>query len=217
MIAVLLLTWARCFLDFISFSLLFSFLIFLNNILEQLPQQSFWEETFTVVFLKMFMLILCLIIGSFGGIKTDLQIPLCSVIWSLLIWRHVLITSFSLVLESSPWSSFHFCCCDKNILTKRSLEEKDFFQLTILGYSPWLYIQFKTQGSCQGIGNLKQWSQHPQTIAEKSECLLACACLIFSIHPVQFRTPWLENGATHRGIFPYQLTIPQWDSLPQWF
>lgn len=39
-IAVPLPTWVRWFLDFISFSLLFSFLIFLKNILEQLPQQS---------------------------------------------------------------------------------------------------------------------------------------------------------------------------------
>lgn len=56
------------------------------------------------------------------------------------------------------------------------------------------------QGSWQGFGNLKQQSQHPQTVAEKNECLLACAWLIFSIHAFQLRTPWLENGATHRGL-----------------
>lgn len=120
------------YLDFISFSLLFSFLIFLKNILEQLPQQSSWEETFTLVFLKMFTLaflkmflfILYLITGSFTGTiwfyigPSFLQVLLFSVIWFLHLWGHMLISFSSLILESFPHSPFHFCCCDKILCQK---------------------------------------------------------------------------------------------------
>lgn len=149
------------------FLLFFVFLpYFLEKILGQLPQQSLWEETFTVVFLKMFMFILCLIIGSLE--KTSfLQSPLCSVIWLLIIGRHVWISSCSLVLESFPCSHFYWCRCDKYSDKKQLREERTYFSLQ---------VQVIVH-NCRGIkvsATWNSWSHHPQ-IVEKNECLIACA------------------------------------------
>lgn len=93
-----------------SFPSLFSWRTSLSNFLNSLG-----EETFTVVFLKMFMFILCLIIGSFGVLywPDSIQTFRFHYVLSLIVNSFVLISSCSLVLESFPCSSFHFCCCDK--------------------------------------------------------------------------------------------------------